>query len=221
MFRGRFSSVFCLLTVLALSAAGRAQKADASFVMGGTAFTSDAQVQTPGTCVPACVFPTTRFITGNHIYFAGTGALRLLNVHLVSLHLEVPVVTVPSAGLTEINKAGGKFGGGNVSSLYVTPSLRLKLAPGAAISPFASVGGGWARYKINSFDNAVNKAALQFGGGVDIKTRFPLLAFRGEVRDFVTDQPDFVGFTVEPPGSQLIPSRRHNVLVGAGVVLRF
>lgn len=218
MLQRRFLLLICSLTLF--SAAAIAQKLDAAFEMGGTAFTSDAQVQVPGTCAPACIFPTSRFITGNHIYFAGTGAVRLFNFHVVSLHLEVPVVTVPSAGLTEINKAGGKFGG-TVSSLYVTPSLRLKFAPGAAVSPFASVGGGWARYKINSFDTSVNKAALQFGGGVDIKTRFPLLGFRAEVRDFVSDQPDFAEFTLEPPGSQLISSRRHNVLVGAGVVLHF
>jgi hypothetical protein len=220
MLQRRFLLLICSLTLF--SAPVTAQKLDASFEMGGTAFTSDAQAQVPGTCLPSpCKFPTTRFITGNDIYFAGTLALRLLNVHLISFHLEVPVVAAPSAALTEINKAGGKFEGGKISSLYVTPSLRLKFAPGAPLSPFASVGGGWARYKINSFDSSINKAALQFGGGVDIKTRFPLLGFRAEVRDFVTDQPDFVAFSLQPPGSQTISSHRHNVLVGAGVVLHF
>ncbi len=76
-----------------------------------------------------------------------------------------------------------------LSSVFVTPSLRVKFAPGFPVSPFASIGGGWAHY--NLAGTSMNKGALQFGGGVDIKTGIPLLGFRAEVRDFVTGQPDF------------------------------
>jgi hypothetical protein len=66
----------------------------------------------------------------------------------------------------------------------------------------------------------MNKGALQFGGGVDIKTGIPLLGFRAEVRDFVTDQPDFGIVSIQTVGSPSL-GRRHNVLAGGGIVLRF
>ena len=73
--------------------------------------------------------------------------------------------------------------------MFVTPALRVKFAPGFPVSPWASIGGGWAHYNLTGI--STNKGALQFGGGVDINTGIPLLGFRAEVRDFVTDQPAF------------------------------
>ncbi|MGC2695898.1 MAG: hypothetical protein WA738_08910 [Candidatus Angelobacter sp.] len=214
---GRCSVLFCVLAVF--PASSMAQKIDASFVVGG-ALATDAQETVPGICTPACVFPNNKFFTAGHVFFAANGAVRLANFGLASLYLEVPVEVAPSAAVNERNKLGSIFKGSQVTSLFVTPSIRLKLAPGAPVSPFASVGGGWARYKMNS--RIVNsKPALEFGGGVDVKTALPLLAFRAEVRDFITEQPDFGSATLEPPGSQPVKSRRHNLLAGGGIVLRF
>ena len=60
-----------------------------------------------------------------------------------------------------------------------------------------------------------NKAAIQYGGGLDFKTGLPLLGFRAEVRDFVTGDPDFGVFSTSGG------LHHHNILVGGGIVLRF
>ncbi|HKD79637.1 MAG TPA: hypothetical protein VKH81_08085 [Candidatus Angelobacter sp.] len=211
--------VSMLAAVLSLATAAVAQKVDASFVIG-VGFANDAKVLVAGVCLTPCS-PTSTFETQPMVFFAGSGAVRLLNFKVASVHLEVPIEGGPSADVTQINVFGARIPGGSISSLFITPSVRLKLVPNAAISPWGSIGGGWGRYKINSFNAAINKAALQFGGGVDFKTRIPLLGFRVEARDFVTDQPDFANFNVLPPGSRLIDSRRHNVLAGGGIVLHF
>ena len=140
----------------------------------------------------------------------------MVNAKTLSLHLEVPVAGVPSQKVT--------FSGAfflephQMSSLFITPSLRLKLLPSSSISPWGSIGGGWAHYS-SDVTLANNKGALQFGGGLDFKTGIPHLAFRAEVRDFVTSQPDpgISLFLVHPQGGL----HHHSLLVGGGVVFNF
>ncbi len=99
-------------------------------------------------------------------------------------------------------------------------SVRLlkKFLPASPISPWVSVGGGWARY--SSDDNVtVNKGAVQYGGGLDFKTGLPLLGFRAEVRDFVTSDPS--ALIVGPSTTPMKGLHHHSVLVGGGIVLRF
>jgi hypothetical protein len=206
------------IVVAAFSTLCSAQKADVSFVAGAS-FTTDAQVLENGTCLSGCI-PIETFKTNHHIFFEGTGAVRLADLRLASLYLEVPVAVIPSAQINASNTLGGSFNFLSLSTLFVTPSLRIKLAPAFPISPFASIGGGWAHYSISSIKRN-NFAALQFGGGMDIKTGIPLLGIRAEVRDFMTPQPNFGDATLLPPGSSGIASRRHNVLAGGGIVLRF
>jgi hypothetical protein len=204
-----------LFVLLTFSTVGLAQQADVSFVAGG-AFVSESRVPPGiGTCTIPCPTDFT-FKTDTHVFYAGTGAVRLANFKLVSLHFEVPVAGIPSAPIVFSGSPAPI--GLKLSSVFVTPSLRVKFAPGAAISPFASFGGGWARYSLAG--PATNKGALQFGGGVDIKTRIPLLGFRAEVRDFVSGQPEFANVSVQTLGSSS-NGWRHNVLAGGGIVLRF
>jgi hypothetical protein len=98
--------------------------------------------------------------------------------------------------------------------LFITPGLRLKLLPVSPISSWVALGGGLARY------NGANKAAIEYGGGLDFKTGLPLLGLRAEVRDFVTE--DFlngsIGSVIALNSSGL---HHHNVLIGGGIVLRF
>jgi hypothetical protein len=203
---------FVLLT---FSTVGLAQKTDVSFVAGG-AFVSESRVPTGiATCTIPCPTDFT-FKTDTHVFYAGTGAVRLVNFKLVSLHLEVPVAGIPSAPVVFSGSPAPT--GLKLSSVFVTPSLRVKFAPGAPISPFASFGGGWARYSFAG--PATNKGALQYGGGVDIKTGSPLLGFRAEVRDFMSGQPEFANISTQTLGSSS-NGWRHNVLAGGGIVLRF
>jgi hypothetical protein len=202
---------FVLLT---FSTMGLAQKADVSFVAGG-AFVSEDDVPAGVTCTIPCPL-SFNVRTDTHVFYAGTGAVRLANFKLASLHLEVPVAGIPSAKV--VFSETPSLNALKLSSVFVTPSLRVKFAPGFPVSPWASIGGGWAHYNLDG--PSMNKGALQFGGGVDIKTGIPLLGFRAEVRDFVTGQPDFGIVSIQTAGSQGL-GRRHNVLAGGGIVLRF
>lgn len=212
MFLRRFAITLFLFTTF--STLCLAQKADVSFVVGG-AFVSEDHVAPGVNCTIPCPLAF-NFRTDTHVFYEGTGAVRLANFKLASLHLEVPVAGIPSAHVvfSEIPSLNAL----KLSSVFVTPSLRVKFAPGFPISPWASIGGGWAHY--NLAGTTTNKGALQFGGGVDIKTGIPLLGFRAEVRDFTSGQPDFGIVSIQTVGSQSL-GRRHNVLAGGGIVLRF
>jgi len=208
----RFAILLLVLSVF--STLSQAQKADVSFVVGG-AFVSEDHVAPGVTCTIPCPLAF-NFKTDTHVFYEGTGAIRLANFKLVSLHLEVPIAGIPSAPV--VFSGAPSSNALKLSSVFVTPSLRVKFAPGFPVSPFASIGGGWAHY--NLAGPSMNKGALQFGGGVDIKTGIPLLGFRAEVRDFVTGQPDFGIVSIQTLGSSSL-GRRHNVLAGGGIVLRF
>ena len=200
-----------LMAVLCVGTAAVAQKADVAFVVGGS-FVSDSQ-QTfstgPGT------FNSLK--TDHHIFLEGVPAFRLANAHLASLHLEVPIAGIPSQKLTLATTPTTLID--HINTLFVTPSLRLKLLPIAPISPWVSFGGGWARYGLDS-GTRTNKGAVQYGGGLDFKTGFPVLGFRAEVRDFVTGDPNF-GLGSVLAGNTKGGLHHHNVLLGGGLVLRF
>ncbi|HKT51726.1 MAG TPA: hypothetical protein VJV96_15610 [Candidatus Angelobacter sp.] len=207
----RLSIVF---VVLFLSTAALTQMADASFTIGGS-FVSDLKQSTPP--VNTSFVNTVNF--DHHLMLEGAVSFRMLNAHVVSLYLEVPAAGIPSQTLTgapQISNVSGFVA--RMSSLFVTPGFKLKVLPTAPISPWASVGAGWARYSLVDFPGTVNKGALQYGGGLDFKTGLPLLGFRVEVRDFVTTDPSSLLGPTFTPQSGL---HHHNLLVGGGVVLRF
>jgi hypothetical protein len=125
---------------------------------------------------------------------------------LASLHLELPVLGTPTRSIVE-----GPFRQ-NYSSLYFTPGLKLKVTV-PFLSPFVSVGGGFARYSTDSSGNLTTTSSttagvFQIGGGLDFSLPIPFLGFRVEARDFHTGSSDFkIG--------------RNNVFAGAGIVLKF
>jgi hypothetical protein len=192
-----------------------AQKADVAFVAGG-AFATDGKVFNGIVCITTPCPNTSTVQTGDRFFLAGTIAYRFADFKLVSLHAELPIAGIPSA---PIRIAPSTVPIEKFSSVFVTPSLRVKFAPSAPLSPFASVGAGWARY--NNGADTHTKAAFQVGGGVDIKTPLPFLGIRGEVRDFITGQPDFgLVFALVGTGTP-VDERRHNVLAGGGIVFKF
>jgi len=199
-----------LIALLCASSFAMAQKADAAFVVGGS-FVSDTKETFSVSPTP---FDTIK--TDHHIFLEGALGVRLLNAHVASLSLDVPFAGIPSQKTAFASTPGEAIG--KLSTLFITPGLRLKLLPISPISPWVTVGGGWARYSQNGFNT--NKAAIEYGGGLDFKTGLPLLGFRAEVRDFVTE--DFlngsVGGAVATNSSGL---HHHNILAGGGIVLRF
>ena len=143
--------------------------------------------------------------TPARISYEGVLAHRLANLHLASLHFELPVVGTPTQTLEQ----GGLRQ--DFSTVYFTPGLRLKLAL-PSFSPFVTAGGGFAHYSASSSGvlttGSSTVGAFQVGGGFDISTWIPLIGLRAEVRDFHTVSPNFnVG--------------QNNIFAGAGIVLKF
>ena len=219
----RFSHFAVLiLPFLLIPACCGAQRVDVALI-GGIPFVSDTKVTFAVPCsLPPSSCPPTAFsdhLQSTHGYFVGGSiAIRFLDRKTYALHLEVPaaagvysqILTLPSTP-TFVSE---------MSSVFVTPSVRVKLLPDSVVSPWASAGGGLARY---SPDPGVitNKGAIQFGGGLDFKIGVQRLRLRAEARDFLTGAPEtalvsgpFVG---KPAGG----FNRHNLYVGGGVLFRF
>jgi hypothetical protein len=136
----------------------------------------------------------------------GTYARRLVDFKAASLHLELPLMAAPSRSQPHIIATD------NFSSLYFTPSLKVKFAPGAGISPFVSAGSGLAYY---SGTAGKTTWAAQLGGGLDFKTPLPHLGVRVEARDFITGRPAISSL------SNITSSHLQQVFVGGGLVIKF
>jgi hypothetical protein len=153
--------------------------------------------------------------------YQATYAYRFTGSDGLGWGFEVPFVALPSQDVQSASSVSPR----NYASIFITPGVRVTFMPGSSISPWASIGGGYARFAEsttlvtgaqNPLKTGTNKGALQFGGGVDFKTPFRILVplvLRGEVRDFYTGQPRL----------NIVRSKsgQHNVIVSGGFVLRF
>ncbi|MEJ7604801.1 MAG: outer membrane beta-barrel protein [Bryobacteraceae bacterium] len=109
----------------------------------------------------------------------------------------------------------------DVATLYVTPGIRMKFAPGKAVQPYVVFGGGYSLYEQSKMTLAGNPnpaprfthgKTIAFGGGADVKL-WRFVGLRAEVRDFYSGNPSF---NIQPSSSH-----QHNLVVGGGLVLRF
>lgn len=184
---------------------------DISFSVG--VLTSSDQTITPLgiTCPIGVTCGSLSSSINNGVAFEGAFAHRLFGFHLASIDLELPVMGAPGRDL----HFGGSSSGSPVSSFFFTPSARLQFLNGRAISPFASVGGGWAHFGFSGGDT--NGGAVQFGGGLNFKTPLPRVGFRAEIRDFYSAS----SLGTSSGLTQTSPNRAHNLFVGGGVVLKF
>lgn len=198
MVRSRFA---VLLVFLLVASAGFAQSNDVAVSFGGT-FSPGAEG--PAQCEAIITCPAGIVSRGVDPGFTieGTYAHRLANFRVASLHLELPFMFSPTRK--------SEFLGPDFSTFFFTPSLRLKFLPSSGVSPFVSAGGGLGRFKAGSTSD--NHGAFQVGGGLDFKTRLPLLGFRVEARDFVAGPPSF---------STLTNNHLNNLFVGGGITLHF
>src|SRR5882724_3747037 len=205
----RMKRASVLLVVWCASTYALAQKAEVAVV--GETFTSNATQAFRPILIPGDV---STINSSHHIFVQGAFAVRWIDAKVASLYLEIPVAGISSQ---EITVGTPSTTLDHLTTIFVTPGVRLKLLPISPISPWVSAGFGLAHY--SSEDAGVtNKGALQYGGGVDFKTRLPALALRAEVRDFLTGDPKFA---LVPPRTGNGGLHRHNILVGGGFVLRF
>ena len=110
----------------------------------------------------------------------------------------------------------------DLASFFVVPGIRIKFAPNAKVSPWFSIGPGYALYQqsatsINGAPNGaprdLNRIAVGYGGGLDWKVA-RIVSLRLEIRDFYsTGSPAY-----NVPG---ISGGQHNYIAGGGFVLRF
>jgi len=192
--------VQCFFILTALSTVAAAQKIDLALTVGAYHPVNNS------------------FGSGNAFAIEGNVGFRLASVPFVALYFELPVAgtldsTVPASALTSP---------GTYSSLFLTPGVRLKIAPGFPISPYVATGGGLARFNRSASQTpagsstTVNKGVWDIGGGLDMKMA-PFLGLRAEVRDFYSGSPELRISQITGTFSQ----RQHNIVGSAGLVVRF
>lgn len=194
------------LLVLMGAACGYAQSNDLAVSFGAT-FSPSVKGQPICEAIPVCPANPVDHPVEQGFSLVGAYSHRLINVGAASLHLELPAMFAPS------RKADTALFNPDFSSFFFTPSLKLELLPGSGISPFVSAGGGFAHFHETSTSDT--RAAFQVGGGLDFKTRLPLLGFRLEVRDFITGRPGTPSFTT------VSSDHLQSIFVGGGITLHF
>jgi hypothetical protein len=138
-----------------------------------------------------------------------------------SLSVEFPFVAEPANSVQSKNLQSIV----SLATIFVVPSLRVKFASGAGISPWLSAGFGYGIWEGSEFfgDGRRNNSryqstgAAQFGAGVDVRTPIKLLfpiSLRGEVRDYYSVSNPTFGTAVQGGG-------QHNVVASGGMVLSF
>ncbi len=147
---------------------------------------------------------------GNAFAIGGSFAHRVVDLPLVSAYVEVPIfATFDSTS----SFSQGLQGHPKYSTLFVTPGLKLKLAPGFPISPYLVAGGGVVHFSKSNVttDDSTYSGTFDVGGGLDFKIA-PFFSARGEVRDFYSGSPNIVsGFD----------NREHQLVTTVGLVFRF
>jgi opacity protein-like surface antigen len=156
------------------------------------------------------VSPSINVSTG----FAVQGNLagRIFGVPFVGVYVEVPVIATfgIDAGTACVTNAVCKY-----NSLFVTPGLKLKIAPSFPLSPYFVIGGGIVRFhttQSNGSENTDTNAVFDVGGGLDMKVA-PFVSLRGELRDMYAGTPRVT--------LAAIAGRQHNLIAEGGLVFRF
>src|SRR5262249_8641906 len=112
---------------------------------------------------------------------------------------------------------------GQYAYMFLTPHVRVKFRPNGALSPWLSVGGGYARFlekkptAAPGFVPGTNTATAVFGGGFDTRTvlhvfRIPI-GFRAEIRDFYSGSPNY--------NQSVRGGLQNNVVFTGGLLIKF
>lgn len=195
------------LAICAFATHASAQKNELSGLLGRT-FISDQGIR--GTN-----FFDNNVHFGSGLTFEANYAHQVLGPGFASLSAEVPVVI----NWDEKLASDAPQIPSNFKSYFVTPSARLNIFSGSAVSPWVSIGGGVGRFNEGSSrvpgvtsKTGTTTGTLQAGVGLDVKVagRFSV---RGEARDFWSGVPRLNVDTGK--------SRQHNIFVAAGIVWHF
>lgn len=157
------------------------------------------------------VAPTNPLDLGAAWGLEGSYARRFAGVPLLGIYAEVPVATsftssIPSLSGTNIARS--------YTSFFVTPGVRVRLAPNFFISPYLAAGVGLGQFNRQLFNGThTTDATFAFdvGGGLDIKV-LPYISLRGEIRDFNSG-----GLGPQT----LLFGRQNNIFGTVGIAVRF
>ena len=209
MLMRRLGAVVLLFTLATVTVAAAQSKNELGLLLGAT-IVPDQNLQ-PN------IFSASNIRFNKGTTYQATYARRLFGAGIAGLQFELPFLGVPNADVRSNNPLVPTA----LASLFITPALRLKVLPDAGISPWVSLGGGYARFdegsklqdgSPNPGAQGTNKGVLEYGGGIDIKL-IHYLGVRGEVRDFYTGHPQLNALTST--------DRQHNIVVSGGIVLFF
>jgi hypothetical protein len=198
-------------------------------ILGGTAAAQDEVNQLTGILgrtfisdqgIIGGIAPNNEVRSGNGLTFEVNYSRWLFGGSVYSISGEVPAVFNLDEKLDS-----GNFVPKDYQQIFVAPSFRLNLFPATAVSPWVSVGGGFAHFSENKNllyygtnpGGSTTSGVLQGGFGLDVNPfqhRFKRFGFRGEVRDFWSGTPDF-------PLADTGKTRQHNFFVGGGVIWHF
>jgi len=196
------------------------------FILGGSAAAQDEKNELSGSLgrmfisdqgiIGATNFnPVVR--SGNGLTFEVNYARRILGTPVFAIAGEVPAVF----DLDEKLNSGDNVVPKNYKQIFITPSARLNLFPDTAVSPWVSLGGGFAHFTENSTliyggpnpGSSTTSGVLQGGFGLDVRVLHHF-SIRLDVRDFWSGTPSL-------PLADTGKSRQHNFFVGGGVVWHF
>jgi hypothetical protein len=200
---------------LGASAAAQDERNQLTGILGRI-FISDQGIQGPN--APA-INPFVH--SGNGLTFEVNYSRRLLGNAIYGISGEVPAVF----NLDEKLNSGAPVVPADYKQIFVTPSLRVNLFPATAVSPWVSIGGGFAHFSESKNllyygtnpGGSTSSGVLQAGFGLDVNPfqhRFSRFGFRLDVRDFWSGTPDL-------PLADTGKTRQHNYFVGGGVIWHF
>jgi opacity protein-like surface antigen len=153
------------LLLLGISVSAYAQKNDVGFTVGGYV-TADNPLN-----------------IGLAWAVEGSYARRIAAVPLIAVSAELPIAGSTKSSIPTIN---GITLARSYTSLFITPGLRVRLAPSFPLSPYVAAGLGYGRFNrqlYNGVTESDGAFAFDVGGGLDLKI-LPFVSLRGEVRDF-------------------------------------
>lgn len=194
-----------LLSVLLLTAASAAaQKQELGLLLGG-------------------VLKQDRTISASSLSLSGGTSLhanygvRLAGGKTAAVYGAVNFIASPLRDIVTTNRLAIR----DFATIYLTPEIRVKLAPSSPIAPFVFAGAGLAVYEHSTLNiggtaSAVsrtsNTGTFTYGGGVDVRG-WRWIGLRGEIRDNYSGSPLF--------NAGAGAGRQHNTTVAGGLVLRF
>jgi hypothetical protein len=215
---GKRSVIAILIVVVCILCASVAAQDEKNELTGmiGRMFISDQGIHGPN--APA-INPFVR--SGHGLTFEANYARRLFASPVVGISGEVPAVF----NLDEHLGSGGDVVPKEYKQIFVTPAVRANLFPETAVSPWVSLGGGFAYFTESSQLNyygtnpggSTTSGVLQGGIGLDVKPfrgRLRPIGFRGQFRDFWSGTPDL-------PLADTGKTRQHNYFGGVGVIWSF